>query len=108
MTVVGQLHVLSEIKTLDGGDVADIKEPDVGKHLALEDETSNNTTENVDVDLQVGSCIDQCKLLLVSLGSGQLWGVDLPEGRTQVQQGTPVTRHTISVRHPTTQRQRWP
>lgn len=68
IAVVGQLHVLGEVETFDGGDVPDIKEPDVGKHLAFEDETSNNATENINVNLQVGGRINQCKLQVISSG----------------------------------------
>ena len=53
MAIVGQFHVLRKVKSLDGRDVTNIKEPNVGENLALEDEPSHNAAEDVNIDLQV-------------------------------------------------------
>lgn len=65
MTIVSQFHILGKVKTLDGRDVSDVKEPDISQDLALKDETSHDTAENIDIDLEVRSGIDQSQLRLV-------------------------------------------
>jgi hypothetical protein len=65
MAIVRQFHILGKVKTLDGRDVSDVKEPDIGQDLALKDETSHNTAENIDVDFEVRSGVDQSQLILV-------------------------------------------
>lgn len=56
---------MGKVKTLDGRDVSDVKEPDIGQDLALKHEASHDTAENVDIDLEVRSGIDQSQLGLV-------------------------------------------
>jgi hypothetical protein len=72
MAIVGQFHVLGEVETLDGGDVADIEEPDVSEDLAFKDKPCDSPAENINVDLQVGSRIDQSELgtIRLDVGSG--------------------------------------
>jgi hypothetical protein len=53
MAIVGQFHILRKVQALDGRDITNIKEPNVGKNLALKDEPSHDTAENVNIDLQV-------------------------------------------------------
>jgi hypothetical protein len=53
MAIVGQFHVLRKVKSLDGRDVANIKKPNIGENLALEDEPSHNAAEDVNIDLQI-------------------------------------------------------
>ena len=65
MAIVSEFHILGKVKTLDGRDVSDIEEPDIGQNLALKDETGYNTAEDVDIDLEVRSGIDQGQLKLV-------------------------------------------
>jgi hypothetical protein len=66
VTIVGQFHVLGKVKTFDSGDVSDIKEPNISQNLALKYKTSNNAAENINIDLEVGSRIDQSKLQSIS------------------------------------------
>lgn len=65
MTIVSQFHILGKVETLDGRDVSDVKEPDVGQDLTLKDETGHDTAENIDIDLEVRSGIGQSQLRLV-------------------------------------------
>jgi hypothetical protein len=37
--IIGKLHIMCEIQPFDGGDVPEIKEPDVGQNFTLEDRT---------------------------------------------------------------------
>lgn len=62
MAIVGQFHILGKVKTFDGRDVSDVKEPDVGQDLAFKDEPSYDAAENVDIDLEIRSGIDQSQL----------------------------------------------
>lgn len=62
MTIVSQFHVLGKVETLDGCDVPDVKEPDVGQDLALKHKTSHDTTENVNINLEIRSGINQSQL----------------------------------------------
>lgn len=65
MAIVSEFHILGKVKTLDGCDVSDVKEPDIGQDFALKDETGHDTAEDVDIDLEVRSGIDQGQLRLV-------------------------------------------
>lgn len=58
MTIVGQFHILGKVKTLDGGDVPDVKKPNIGEDLAFKDEPGDDPTENVNVDLEICCRID--------------------------------------------------
>lgn len=108
MTIVSQFHILGKVKTFDGRDISDIKEPDIGQDLALKHETSHDTAENVDIDLEVRSGIDQSQLRFVretcQMYKPVHW-VDSPQDRTPVLQHMPAKHRTISVRRSTTQRQ---
>lgn len=53
LAVIAEFHVLCKIETLDGGDVADVEEPDVSQDFAFEDEAGDDAAEDVDVDFQV-------------------------------------------------------
>lgn len=60
--VVGKFHVLCEPKSLDGGDITNIKEPDICQHIPLEDESGHNATEDINIDLHIGGPIHKSKL----------------------------------------------
>lgn len=62
MAIVGEFHVLCKIQALDRGDIPQIKEPDIGEDLAFKDKPSHDTAEDVDIDLQIGSGIDESQL----------------------------------------------
>lgn len=49
--VVAEFHVFGKVEAFDGGDVADVEEPDVGEDFAFEYEAGYDAAENVDVDL---------------------------------------------------------
>lgn len=107
MTIVSQFHILGKVKTLDGRDVSDVKEPDIGQDLALKHETRHDTAENVDIDLEVRSGIDQSQLGLVretcQMCKSVYW-VGSRQDRTPVPQHMPAKHRTISVRRSTTRR----
>ena len=66
MAIVCQLHVLGKVQAFNSGNVPDIKEPNIGENLAFKDETSHNAAEDINIDLEVGSGINQSKLKPVS------------------------------------------
>jgi hypothetical protein len=53
---------LSKVQAFDGGNVPDIKEPNVGENLAFKDETGHNATKDIDIYLQVSRGIYQGQL----------------------------------------------
>lgn len=67
MAIISKLHVLSKIQAFDGGDVSQIEKPNVCQDLAFEDKPSHNTTQDVNVDLQIGSGVYQSQLEIVSV-----------------------------------------
>lgn len=62
MGVIGEFHVLREPESLDGGDITQIKEPDIGQYTAFKDESGHNATEDINIDLHIGGRIHKCKL----------------------------------------------
>lgn len=108
MAIVGQFHVLGKVKSLDGGDVPDIKEPDIGEDLAFTDEPGDNPTEDVNVDLEIGGRIDQSELYVVNKKVTSRMSSDSLGDRTPGQQGMPAAHRTISVQRSTTPLQTWP
>lgn len=65
-TVDTELQILGKGKSLDAGDVANIEEPNVGQDLAFPDIASDDSTEDVDLDLDVAGGIHPGKLGLIS------------------------------------------
>lgn len=57
IAVIGKLHVLSEVQSLDSSDIPEIKEPDIGQDFALKDKSCNNSAENINVDLEIRCCV---------------------------------------------------
>lgn len=62
IAIIGKLHILREIQSFDGGDVPEIKEPDVGQNSTLKNKTCDDSAENINVYLEVRRCINNCQL----------------------------------------------
>lgn len=83
VAVDAQLEVLSERKPLDARDVAKVKEPDVGQHLALPDVAGDDAAEDVNLDFHICAGIDPGKLrkqkslqnLYFSVNPGRVRGI---------------------------------
>lgn len=63
VTVYSQLEVLRKCESFDAGDVAQIKEPNVGKDLAFPYITGDYAAKDVNLDSHVGRSIDPRQLI---------------------------------------------
>jgi hypothetical protein len=62
VAIVGKLHVLREIQPFDGGDVPEIKEPDIGQNFTFKDKTCDNSAKDINVYLEIRCCVNSCQL----------------------------------------------
>lgn len=63
ITVYSQLEVLGKCEGLDAGNVAQIKEPDVGEDLAFPHIAGDYAAKDVNLDSHVGRGIDPRQLI---------------------------------------------
>lgn len=61
-TVDTKLQILRKGKAFDTRNVSNVEEPDVGQDLAFPDVTSDDATEDIDLDLDVASSIHPSEL----------------------------------------------
>lgn len=62
VAIHSQFQVLNKIKTFHNRNVAKVEEPNIGQYLSWECKTSHNSTEDININLHVGCCVDHGEL----------------------------------------------